>query len=58
MMILKDNADGGLYNLYLEYTYDSGRSSFKLSDIYFSLVFGEKIKSVSEFFGKKDQGAD
>ena len=51
MIILKDNADGGVYNLYLEYTYDSGRGSFRLSDIYFSMVFGEKIKSVSEFFG-------
>ena len=51
MIILKDNSDGGIYNLYLEYTYDSGRGSFRLSDIYFSMVFGEKIKSVSEFFG-------
>jgi hypothetical protein len=51
MIILKDNADGGLYNLYLEYTYDSGRGSFRLSDIYFSMIFAEKIKSVSEFFG-------
>lgn len=51
MIILKDTADGGVYNLYLEYTYDPGRGSYKLSDICFSMVFGEKIKSVSEFFG-------
>jgi hypothetical protein len=51
MITLKDSTDGALYNLFLEYTYDSGRSSYKLTDIYFSLVFAEKIKSVKEFFG-------
>jgi len=51
MITMKDNADGGLYNLFLEYTYDSGRSAFKLSDISFAMVFSDKIKSVSEFFG-------
>jgi hypothetical protein len=51
MIILKDNADGALYNLFLEYSYDSGRGAYSLSDISFSMVFSDKIKSVSEFFG-------
>jgi hypothetical protein len=51
MITLKDNADGGLYNLFLEYSNDAGRGSFKLTDISFSMVFADKIKSVTEFFG-------
>jgi len=51
MITLKDNADSSLYNLFLEYTYDGGRGAFKLTDISFSMVFADKIKSVKEFFG-------
>ena len=51
MITLKDNADNSIYNLFLEYTYESGRGAFKLTDISFSMVFADKIKSVSEFFG-------
>lgn len=51
MITLKDNSDGGLYNLFLEYSYESGRGAFALTDISFSMVFADKIKSVSEFFG-------
>jgi hypothetical protein len=51
MITLKDNADGALYNLFLEYSYDSGRGAYSLTDISFSMVFSDKIKSVSEFFG-------
>ncbi len=51
MITLKDDADGGLYNLFLEYTYEAGRGAYKLTDISFSMVFADKIKSVSEFFG-------
>jgi len=51
MITLKDNADSSLYNLFLEYSYDSGRSAFKLTDISFSMVFADRIKSVTEFFG-------
>lgn len=51
MITLKDNADGSLYNLFLEYTYESGRGAYRLSDISFSMVFADKMKSVSEFFG-------
>ncbi len=51
MINLKDNADGSLYNLFLEYTYESGRGAYRLTDISFSMVFADKIKSVSEFFG-------
>ncbi len=51
MITLKDSADNGLYNLFLEYSYESGRGAYKLTDISFSMVFAEKIKSVSAFFG-------
>lgn len=51
MITLKDNTDASLYNLFLEYTYESGRGAYKLTDISFSMVFADKIKSVSEFFG-------
>ena len=51
LITLKDNQDGGLYNLFLEYSYESGRGAYRLTDISFSMVFAEKIKSVSEFFG-------
>jgi hypothetical protein len=51
MITLKDNADGALYNLFLEYSYEAGKGSYKLTDISFSMVFADKIKSVSEFFG-------
>ena len=51
MITLKDNADGALYNLFLEYIYEPGRGAFKLSDISFSTVFADRIKSVTEFFG-------
>ncbi len=51
MITLKDDADGGLYNLFLEYSYEAGRGAYKLTDISFSMVFADKIKSVSEFFG-------
>lgn len=51
MITLKDSADGGLYNLFLEYSYESGRDSYSLTDISFSMVFTDKIRSVSKFFG-------
>lgn len=51
MITLKDSADSGLYNLFLEYSYDSGRGAFRLSDISFSMVYADRIKSVTEFFG-------
>jgi len=51
MITLKDNADGAVYNLFLEYVYEPGRGSFKLADISFSMVFADRMKSVTEFFG-------
>jgi len=51
MITLKDNSDSTLYNLFLEYSYESARGAYKLTDISFSMIFADKIKSVSEFFG-------
>ncbi len=51
MITLKDNADGALYNLYLQYNYEPGRGAFRLSDVSFSTVFSERMRSVTEFFG-------
>lgn len=51
MITLKDNADGALYNLFLDYRYETGRGAYRLADISFSMVFAERMKSVTEFFG-------
>jgi len=51
MITLRDNSDGALYNLFLEYAYEPRRGAFRLSDISFSTVFADRIKSVTDFFG-------
>jgi hypothetical protein len=50
IITLKDRSDNGLYSLSLEYTYLSARGSFELSDISFSMIFPDKIKSAAQFF--------
>jgi len=49
-IILKDSSDGQLYSLYLEYVF-TGEGAIKLNSTYFSMVYSEKIKSVTKFFG-------
>ncbi|MCP4130600.1 MAG: hypothetical protein GY754_06425 [bacterium] len=49
-IILQDENDGQLYTLYLEYEYIKKRRICNLKDIYFSLVFDEKIKEMEKFF--------
>ncbi len=50
-IVMKDNSDGQLYNLFIEYTYNSSRKSYTLGDLYFSSVFMDRINSVRNFFG-------
>lgn len=52
-IVMKDSSDGQMYSLYLEYGI-SGGSSITLRDTYFSMIFGERIKSVTKFFGGRD----
>ena len=49
-IILKDSSDGRLYSLYLEYVF-TGAGAVRLDSTYFSMVYSEKIKSVTSFFG-------
>ena len=51
IITLKDKSDNGIYNLSLEYTYIAASDSFVLSDISFSMIFPDKIKSAAQFFG-------
>jgi hypothetical protein len=51
IITLKDKSDDSIYSLTLEYTYISARGSFELSDISFSMIFPDKLKGVSQFFG-------
>ena len=51
IITLKDTSDNGIYSLSLEYTYIAASDSFVLSDISFSMVFPDKIKSAAQFFG-------
>lgn len=49
-IVLRDISDGQLYSLYLEYGITGG-NTIRLSDTYFSMIYGERIKSVTKFFG-------
>ncbi len=49
-IVMKDSSDGQLYSLYLEYGI-SGGGSIKLRNTYFSMIYGDRIKSVTKFFG-------
>ena len=51
IITLKDRSDSGIYSLFLEYTYVSASDSYVLSDISFSMIFPDKIKSAAQFFG-------
>ncbi len=49
-ILLKDSSDGELYSLYLEYGF-SGSNNLKLRSTYFSMIYGDRIQSVTRFFG-------
>lgn len=48
-IVMKDSSDGQLYSLYLEYSITGGAA--RLRDTYFSMIYGDRIKSVTKFFG-------
>jgi hypothetical protein len=47
--VMKDRRDGQLYTMFLEYDYGAG-GKCSLRDIYFSIVFEERMKEIKEFF--------
>lgn len=49
-IVLRDESDGKLYNLYLEYVYSKAGDSYSLKDIYFSMIFTDRVDSVRAFF--------
>lgn len=49
-IVMKDSSDGQLYSLYLEYGI-SGGGGIYLRNTYFSMIYGDRIKSVTKFFG-------
>lgn len=49
-LIFEDDYDGQLYTLYLEYEFRSAERRCILKDVYFSLVFDEKMKNIEKFF--------
>jgi len=49
-IVMKDSSDNQLYSLYLEYSITGGGTT-KLRDTYFSMIYGNRIKSVTKFFG-------
>lgn len=49
-IVMKDSSDNQLYSLYLEYSFTGG-GTIKLRDTYFSMIYGNRIKSVTKFFG-------
>ena len=51
-MVMEDDYDGQVYTLYIEYRYNSRSRSCALKDIYFSLVFEEKMKEIKKYFGQ------
>ncbi len=49
-LIMQDDADKQLYNLYLEYALDRTRNRCLLREIYFSMVFEERMNDIKGFF--------
>jgi hypothetical protein len=47
--VMKDRKDDQLYTMFLEYEYGKG-GNCTLRDIYFSIVFGERMNEIKAFF--------
>lgn len=47
--VMKDQKDGQLYTMFLEYEYGQG-AKCSLKDIYFSIVFEERMNDIKGFF--------
>ena len=53
-LILQDRSDSQEYILFTQYAYDSSQKTCKLVDIYFSMVFDAKMKSMRTLFSDED----
>ena len=53
-LMLQDRSDSHEYILFTHYAYDSASKTCKLVDIYFSLVFDAKMKSIKTLFSDTD----
>ncbi len=49
-LIMQDDADKQVYNLYLEYALDRTRNRCVLREIHFSMVFEERMNDIKGFF--------
>jgi hypothetical protein len=56
-LILQDRSDSHEYILFTQYAYNSAQRTCKLVDIYFSLVFDAKMKSMKALFSDEDNFA-
>jgi len=53
-LVLQDRSDSQEYILFTHYSYDASQKTCKLVDIYFSLVFDAKMKSMKALFSDDD----
>jgi hypothetical protein len=49
-LLLEDKNDGRQYTMFLEYSYDKNRRICSLVEVYFSLLFEQRMKEIKEFF--------
>ena len=54
-LVLGSDGERDTYTLYLEYLFSGDRRSCRLTDIYFALVYGERLREVKDFFSGKRQ---
>lgn len=52
-LIMQDDADNQAYNLYLEYELDRRANRCRLREIYFSMVFEERMRDIKGFFDSR-----
>lgn len=50
LMVFQDGRDKQQYTLNLEFAFERGTGSSTLTDIYFSVVFAERLKELTRFF--------
>ena len=48
-LVMKDSSDEQLYTMFIEYEYERGARCV-LTDIYFSIVFEERMKEIRDYF--------
>jgi hypothetical protein len=52
-LIMQDDAESQSYNLYLEYELDRRSQRCRLREVYFSMVFEERMKDIKGFFDSR-----